>query len=227
MAGHFGAPWNYATGATPWNHSIGQAPSAAELKRMGEQRAKEAAAEAARRAQQAAETKYVYTPTRYAGLPKIAYPPAPPPLVQLASAAADLAVASATKVRSAKTVETAQQAAGETAVAAASAIRKAAGVSEDAKAIAAVSRAKRAMADAATALATWTKQDPKKLGDGLIKQADALLTQDTEQKVNATQTVVADSVAELPAGAIRLDWQFWAGLAAAGVGVVLLARRGD
>jgi hypothetical protein len=194
---------------------------------MGEQRAKEAAATATKEAQAAALTKYVYTPTRYAKLSTIPYPPPAPPLTQLAVAAADLAIASAAKVRSAKTLDAAQKGAGETAVATAAALRKAAGVSEDPTAIAAVSRAKKAMGDAATALAVWTKQDPKQLADGLIKQADALLTQDTDQKVNATQTVVADSVATLPEGAIRLDWQFWAGLAAAGVGVVLLARRGD
>jgi len=194
---------------------------------MGEQRAKEAAAAATKEAGAAALTKYVYTSSHYATLRPIPYPPPAPPLVQLASAAADMAVTAATKVRSAKTLDAAQQAAGETAVAAASAVRKAAGVSEDATATAAVARAKKAMGDAATSLATWTKQDPKQLADGLLKQADSLLTQDTDRTVNATQTVVADSVAELPAGAIRLDWQFWAGLAAAGVGVVLLARSGD
>lgn len=219
--------WNYPIGST-WNNAIGSngtTASAAAAAEAGKAAAAAAAKQAAASAQQAAMQKYVYTPERYAKLPKIPYPPPAPPLVQLTIAAADLAVASASKTRAAKTLDAAQQAAAETAVASAAAVRKGAGVSEDATATAAVSRAKTAMSDAAKALSVWTKQDPKQLGDGLIAQADALLTQQTEEQVTTKQNVVAASVAELPPAAIRLDWRFWAGLAAAGVGIALLARR--
>jgi hypothetical protein len=223
--------WNHLGSSLTWNNAVGTnggaaaAAAAAAAAEAGKTAATTAAKTAAESAKQAAMQKYVYTPTRYASLAKIQYPPPAPPLVQLTIAAADLAVASANKARGAKSLEAAQQAAGETAVATAAAVRKGAGTSEDASAKTAVARAKTAMGDAAKALSAWTKQDPKKLADGLIAQADALLAQQTEDQVTTKQDVVATAVSELPAAAIRLDWRFWTGLAAAGVGVVLLARR--